>query len=324
MTCITGKTQHSRFYSFHMHIIRIYALLTGLLLLGACATRKATVYAPDQLLPSENALLWRISGKGLKQESYLYGTIHVIPKADFRLSESARAALERSRRVAFEIDMRDMTNLSAQFSLIGKASMRNGMTLRKLLSDDDYQLVKERIAEKGLPVAGSLERVKPLFLSMMLGSDDTEAGANRQAMTSVEMELYRLCKKKRIESAGLETIDYQMSLFDSIPYEAQARMLVEMVRKSDASESGELSRMFEMYARQDINSMQKTISDESDQLIQYEHLLLTRRNQNWIPVIERMMREKPTFFAVGAGHLAGDQGVIALLRSRGYRVEAIP
>ncbi|MFN4079884.1 MAG: TraB/GumN family protein [Saprospiraceae bacterium] len=305
-----------------MHITRICVILTVALLLGACAGRKAAVYAPEQLLPSENALLWRISGKGMKQESYLYGTIHVIPKAEFRLSEQARAALERSRRVAFEIDMRDMTNLRAQFNMLGKASMRDGMTLSKLLSEEDYQLVKTRMSERGLPMIGPLERVKPLFLSMMLGSDD-EVGGSRQAMTSVEMELYRMCRKKRLESAGLETIDYQLSLFDSIPYEAQARMLVEAVRGADANNADELSKMFEMYARQDINAMQKSISSDDEGLMKYERLLLTQRNQNWIPVMERMMREKTTFFAVGAGHLAGPQGVIALLRGRGYRVDAI-
>lgn len=194
-----------------MHITRIWAVLTVSLLLGACAGRKASVYTSEQLLPSENALLWRISGKGMKQESYLYGTIHVIPKADFKLSEQTRAALERSRRVAFEIDMRDMTNLRAQFSMLGKASMRDGMTLSKLLSEEDYQLVKTRMSERGLPMIGPLERVKPLFLSMMLGSDDMEAGVSRQAMTSVEMELYRLCRKKtprkrRIGNGGLPVV----------------------------------------------------------------------------------------------------------------------
>ena len=140
-------------------------------------------------------------------------------------------------------------------------------------------------------------------------------------MTSVEMELYRLARRRKLESGGLETTSYQISIFDSIPYEAQARMLVESLRRTDDG-TDEYGQMMDLYRAGDINAMQGMIANDATGMSQYEEILLQRRNRNWIAVMSRMMREKPTFFAVGAGHLGGQNGVIALLRKEGYRVEA--
>jgi len=142
-------------------------------------------------------------------------------------------------------------------------------------------------------------------------------------MTSVEMELYRLTRRQKLESTGLETAAYQMSIFDSIPYEAQAKMLVDGLRSTDQADEGEseLDMMLKLYRDQDIMAMQSMISDVQYGMSNYEEILLNKRNRNWIPVMSRLMREKPTIFAVGAGHLGGASGVVALLRREGYRVE---
>lgn len=295
--------------------------------LGGCKSGGKAVYAPDKVVPTENALLWKISGNGLKKASYLYGTIHMIPKEDFILSAATRTAFDNSKRVAFEIDMKEMTNFRTQLSLMTKAFMAGGKTLKDLLSAEDYGLVRQKMDEKGLP-GGMFERMKPMFLSMMFSSDEGEMTnplAGDGKITSVEMELYRMAKRRRMESAGLETAGYQMSIFDSIPYTAQAQMLVESLRSTEKKGDGpsELDRMMELYKTQNISAMQHMISDEESGMANYEDILLNRRNQNWIPVMGRMMREKVTFFAVGAGHLGGPSGVIALLRKSGYRVDAI-
>ena len=85
----------------------------------------------------------------------------------------------------------------------------------------------------------------------------------------------------------------------------------------------DFEEMIRLYREQDIHAMQNSISDEGSGIAAYEEILLKRRNRNWIPIMARMMREKTTFFAVGAGHLGGESGVIALLRTNGYRVEPV-
>lgn len=298
--------------------ILFYALVFAAI--GCKPAQKAVAYTPDNIVPTEKSIAWKISGNGLKKPSYLYGTIHMIPKNDFELPGAIREGLDNVRKVAFEIDMKEMTNFRNQFSLISKSFMAGGKTLKDLLNAEDYKLVKSKMAERGLP-AGMFERMKPMFLSTMFSTEDP-ADAQAGAITSVEMELYRMCRNRRLETAGLETAAYQMAVFDSIPYEAQAKMLVDGLRSMDTTKSGEsqMDTLFQLYRDQNITAMQAMIGAESG-MGQYEDFLLKKRNQNWIPVMRRMMAEKPTLFAVGAGHLGGTYGVVALLRKEGYRVE---
>ena len=298
----------------------LVAFIVGL---GACKSGGKMTYAPEKIVPTEKSVFWKISGNGLKKSSYLYGTIHLIPKDDFKIPAAVENALGDSKRVAFEIDMKEMTNFRTQMSLMTKSFMAGGKTLKDLLTPEDYGLVKSKMEEKGLP-GGMFERMKPMFLSTLLtNEEDGSKTPSSGSMTSVEMELYRLSRRQKLESTGLETAAYQMSIFDSIPYEAQAKMLVDGLRSTDQAVEGEseLDMMLKLYRDQDISAMQSMISDVQYGMSNYEEILLNKRNRNWIPVMNRLMREKPTIFAVGAGHLGGASGVVALLRKEGYRVE---
>ena len=151
-----------------------------------------------------------------------------------------------------------------------------------------------------------------------MGGGDLQSGA----VVSYEMEFMEMAKPKKKEMAGLETIEYQMSIFDSIPYKAQAQMLVESIQAGDAG-SDELDEMVKLYKDQDLAGMQKMFKSEEGGIGEYEDVMLTNRNRNWIPIMGKMMTEKITFFAVGAGHLGGETGVINLLRKEGYSVRPL-
>lgn len=303
-----------------MQILKLWSWFLLAIALAGCHSSKKITYSPDQVIPTEKALLWKISGNGLKKPSYLLGTIHLIPKDKFQFSDATYDALADSRRVTFEIDMKEMTNIVAQFSLLSKAFMSGGKTLKDLLPPEDYTFVKQKLDTKGMP-STMLERMKPMFLSTLFTSDEESGLGNMTNMTSVEMELYRQVKRRKLESAGLETAAYQMGIFDSIPYEAQARMLVETLRNTEGADT-DFDKMIELYRQKDINAMEAMMDEPSYGMNDYQDILLRNRNRNWIPVMGRMMREKPTLFAVGAGHLGGGAGVIALLRMEGYQVEA--
>jgi uncharacterized protein YbaP (TraB family) len=300
-------------------LVTLWAFSTG------CHTSQKVIYAPDTVAPTDKSLLWRITENGLKQPSYLFGTIHLIAKDDLHFSEATLHALERTKKITFEIDMKEMTSLRTQFSLLTKSFMKDGKTLKDLLSATDYQFVREKMDEKGLP-SGMFERIKPMFLSMMLTNDEGGGMGNGKdsKMTAVEMELWHIAKKQKKKSGGLETAEYQMSIFDKIPYEDQAKMLIDGLRTvTPEGGENEMERMTKLYQNQDIEAMQEMIGGDSTGMAEYEDLLLGQRNRNWISVMGRMMLEQPTFFAVGAGHLGGQGGVVALLRKEGYRVEAL-
>ena len=273
-------------------------------------------------LPTENALLWKINGNGLENPSYLYGTIHLIPKKDFFLTPSTKEAFKAAERVAFEINMEEMNDMTMIFSLMGKIMMEDGKRLSDLLTDEEYKLVDKTFSEKGMPLM-MLERIKPMFLTVFASDDASlENGGMDENTMSYEMEFMNMANSAEMEMAGLETIDFQLSMFDSIPYEAQAKMLVETLKSPDDG-SDQFDEMVNMYKSQNINAMQKMIEGDSEGVGDYEELLLTNRNKNWIPLIDKMAKEKTTFFAVGAGHLGGENGVVSLLREAGFILTAI-
>lgn len=273
---------------------------------------------PTATAEKENALLWEISGNGLATPSWLYGTIHLIGKDDFFLSDSTKSFIEQAEKVTFEINMEEMNDMSAQFGMLMKAFMEDGKTLKSLLSKEDYELVQNHFEKIGLPLF-MFERIKPMFLTVMASGDMSPDAMSSGEMLSYEMEIMELSNGKEI--GGLESMEFQMSVFDSIPYDAQAQMLVESIKSAGAGDE-DFAKMVEMYKNQDIQGMVDMMG-EDEGIAEYEDLLLNTRNQNWIPVMGEMMKKQPTFFAVGAGHLGGKKGVISLLRGEGYTLKAV-
>ena len=204
----------------------IFSLLLALLVSSApllaqvmdIETGETNSFAPTA---EENALLGRISGNDLATPSDLYGTIHLIGKDDFFLTDSTKIFLDQAELVTFEINMEDMMDLGAQMGLLMKSFMEDGKTLRDLLNDEDYALVKAHFDKIGLPLF-MLERIKPMFLTVMASGDMSPDAMQTGEMVSYELEFMELAQAGKKKMGGLETMEFQMSVFDSIPYEAQA------------------------------------------------------------------------------------------------------
>lgn len=277
-------------------------------------SQSAAEYAPQ-----ENSLLWEISGNGLSSPSWLFGTIHMIGKEDFFFTETMQQAFDQASQVTFEINMEEMSDISVIMPLMMKAFMSNNTTLRDLLDETSYGLVEQHFNQLGMPMM-FLDRIKPMFLSALGAEDMMMAQTDNNAIVSYEFELMEMAAKQGKAVDGLETAEYQMSMFDSIPYDVQARMLVASIQQNGGEADDEYRKMVDLYKEQNISAMGSLIQEEGDEMANYENLLLTNRNRNWIPVMADMMKKQSTFFAVGAGHLGGPNGVIALLRQAGFTV----
>ena len=266
---------------------------------------------------SSKSLLWKVTGNDLSAPSYVFGTIHMIDAEDYFLPNGTLTALEQSSLVVFEIDMNEMTDITKLMPLMQKAMMDGDVSLKDLLSDEEYALVKSHFAELGLPLF-FLEKIKPMFLTVFATGDFSPGDLQSGRIKSYEMEFAELAKDGSKEIAGLETIEYQIGIFDAIPYEDQAKMLIEAIKSSDTEDSS-LQELVELYKQQDVEGLYQMMKgDES--IGEYEDILLNQRNNNWIPIMEDMMTNGATFFAVGAGHLGGPNGVLQLLRQKGYKV----
>lgn len=296
-----------------------WIFLVCLLFMG-CKSTSQTTGKKETTPEIENSLLWEIEGEGLDKTSYLFGTIHMIGKEDFVLTAPTQKAFDDSERVAFEIDLEEMMDVSAMMPLMMKAFMANDTTLSDLLTEEQYTKVDKHFQKLGIPLM-FLERLKPMFLSMM-ASEDLTTGQATGDIVSYEMKLMERANSQSKEIDGLETAEFQMSMFDSIPYKVQAHMLMDALEGTGDGNSADFDLMVDLYKKQDIAAMQQLMEGDGT-LGQYEDLLLVQRNKNWIPIMADMMTKNSVFFAVGAGHLGGQMGVVNLLRQAGYTVKPI-
>ncbi|WP_296313826.1 TraB/GumN family protein [Winogradskyella sp. UBA3174] len=262
----------------------------------------------------ENSTLWKIEGNGLEKASYLFGTIHIT--CDATIEDDVKKALDATSQVVLEIDMDDP---NMQSKMMQGMYMKDGQKLKDLVSPEDYAAVDSLfIKNMGMSVK-VIENIKPFFLTAMLYPKLLDC-----PMQSFETELMKVAKEQGEEVNGLETIEDQLKVFDDIPYKAQAEDLVRSAKDNMTYDKETFSKMLDIYKKEDINAMIEMMNDENfTSVAEHQDELLDNRNKNWIPRIAEYAKEQPTFFGVGAGHLAGDNGVINLLRKAGYTLTAV-
>jgi uncharacterized protein YbaP (TraB family) len=125
-----------------------------------------------------------------------------------------------------------------------------------------------------------------------------------------------------MNQVGLEAIDLQMKILDTIPIQTQINDMVTSINEGKAS-IRTFNEMIEVYKTQNIEKLHQLTVSEDSGIANFEDVFLNNRNQSWIPVIEDLIKKQPTFIAVGAAHLGGNKGVISLLKSKGYIVEPV-
>lgn len=271
--------------------------------------------------PLEKSLLWKITGKGIKP-SYLFGTIHIIGAKDYLWTPTMDKALKKTQKLVTEIDM--SKQLSMAITMMQLAPMKDGKTLEELLSKEDYAMVKKYFTEETKSNEAKMtfsvaQNWQPMLLMSALYPEMIDG-----PVKMYEMELVKIAKEEDMEFGGLETVEDQMKIFHGIPYEDQAKMLVETIQKLKESDgiSTELQTMIEGYKTQDVDGMLEDMGEELNDMGNPD-ALINDRNKNWIPQIIATSKKTRTFYAVGAGHLGGENGVIRLLRKQGYKVTPV-
>ncbi len=259
-----------------------------------------------------NSLLWKVEGENI-QTSYLYGTIHLLPQDAFEIKDKVKEAFNSSEQIVLELDMDDP---SMQMKMMQNAAMKGGVTLDQVFSEEEYDAVSNAVKEQMGVGLEMLNTMKPFIISSMLIGTLIEGPPASYEMTFVQM-----AKEKELEIIGLETVEDQMAIFDKIPYEEQAKDVVEMVQNQEEVRQ-EFAKMVEAYANEDIDGLYDIIDEYADTEAEMDEMIV-KRNQRWIPLIGEFASEKTSFFGVGAGHLGGSEGVINLLKEAGYTVTPI-
>ena len=269
------------------------------------------VYAQKE----DKSLLYEISGNGLSKPSYIFGTIHVICKDEFFMPQVVKDKFATTEQVYLELDMDDPSMMTEmQKSMM----MTDGKTLKSIMSEADYQKVATFFKDSLKTNIAMMNSFKPFVLSSM--TIPVMLGCPMQGYEEV---FVKLAKEQNKEIKGLEMVKEQFDAIDNMGMEKQAQlMLVKMVDNWTKGKM-EMKTMIKNYRNQDIEALLKDMANASTADANFEKDLLENRNRNWIPRIDAIVKTKPTFFGVGAGHLGGKTGVLALLKKQGYTVKAI-
>lgn len=278
------------------------------------STLLLTAYSSFSQPPTEKSLLWQINSANATKPSFLFGTIHLLCPDDIIVDDVLHEKFNATQQLFLELDLDNKTEMMQAMEEI---KMKEDTSLHMLLDKTQYDLAAASFMQlANLPLA-LFNYTKPLLTMSaiypgLLGCPAAEAW---------ETQFVRRAKQNSIEIKGLETTAEQIEVLDAIPYGIQAGMLAGSLLDTDSLKSDFL-RMINLYKQKDINGLYKSTLEDQD-FASYEAILLHNRNKNWVPKIINEINSMPTFFAVGAAHLGGENGIIHLLRKAGYTVTAV-
>jgi uncharacterized protein YbaP (TraB family) len=290
---------------------KVLLMTAGLLSIGLIAWK-----GERRAAGTPHALLWKVSGKGLKQPSYLFGTMHVLCADEAALSKDLKAAIASCDEVYFEIKLDD---IGAMLGAMKYMMMNDDKRLSDVLNPGDYQKVKEYFSKHASLVPfGMLERFKPLLISSLIEEENMNCQATDGMELSIMKEVHPLNKPIR----GLETVEFQAGLFDSIPYTQQAKELMSYIDSAEEYKKMTLE-LAEVYKKQDLDQIDELSRKGDPGMDGYMDLLLYDRNRKWARNLDTLFPQRSLLVAVGAAHLPGPGGLIDLLKKEGYTLTPV-
>ena len=278
--------------------------------------------ASDQLAfsQSQRSFLWRVQSK--TNTVYVLGSIHFFKKEAYPLHQKIENAFDQSEVLVVEANVNDIAKLDIE-KLVESAMYPDPETLERHVSAETYGLIKKETGRVGIPLE-LINRQKPWFLALLLESlellklgFDPNYGIDKYFLS-------RATGKKKI--VELESLDYQIDLLSKFSDQEQELFLLYTVK--DLRVLGqELDRLTQAWISGDAKGMESIMTrgfvEDSRMSSVYEKLIL-ERNRSMASKIEEFLRNKEIYFAVvGAAHLVGNQGIIEILKGKGYLVEQL-
>lgn len=277
-------------------------------------------------LPGNAQLLYKVEGNGLSSPSYILGTHHRAPLEILDSVPSWKAAFDQSGQVVGEVDLSG-GQLAMAMKMQPYMMAPVDSTLSKVLSKDDYSRAsrefKEIVPDNMLDLS-TLDMLKPMAISTMVTKVIYDKEMKPQdSQEQLDSYFQTLAQESGKKIVGLETVEQQADLvFCSRPITDQAKSLLEMLDNPEEV-AEQASKLTDAYMRQDLAALLEISEKEKegdDSADTFFHLVLDKRNADWLSKLPGIMAETPSFIAVGALHLAGDKGLVEGLRSKGYTV----
>lgn len=275
------------------------------------AQQSKTVKQPKQE-KNDNSLLWKIEGNGLTQPSYVYGTIHMLCAPDFEIKEKVNTAFNSTSNLVMELDMDDPKEIQEMQDM-----MKSKTTLSSLLTDDEEKKADAILkSELGISLK-QVDNISPAGLMSISIMSSYACPPTEMKMYEAEFVIKAKAQNKKI--GGLETIADQMA---TVGKSYDIHEIIKQIALK-AEYAAILAEMTKAYKEQNLPKLYETVTDKRFMDENAKKAMLTIRNEKWIAKMPAIMKQESTFFAVGAGHLYGNDGVITLLRNKGFKVTPV-
>ena len=261
-------------------------------------------------------MLFRVRGPN-GATVYILGSVHLLSPDAGKLPAEVDSAFAKAKTVAFETSI-DSVQMRAQEMLL-KARYAPGQSLKTSLTPAGLAKADSVVRMYGLSL-DQLDGFKPWFVSIAL-TQMVMMKAQFQPQYGVDIQLNTRAKEAHKNIVGLESVDFQMNLFDTISPEDQERMITS--NKGPEESAKELDKIKNAWLAGDLAGLENLFKEEAESP-KMADIMLNNRNASWVPQIDQMLKGKDdVLVVVGAAHLVGKKGVLEMLRAKGYTIDLL-
>ena len=284
--------------------------------LGGLAVAAALVAGAASADPAA----WRILGSD-GGEIVLFGSMHMLRSQDYPLPVAVDGLIDRAETIVMEIDLDDLDLVAQQRFILDKALLPQGTELAEVIDAELYGILEQGTADVGLDL-NLLKRFEPWFLSMTV----LELGMRKigfQAERGIEQYVLNLARESGKEVLGLETVEFQIGIFDEMTPELQEEFLAQTLTELEEAETA-MNAMADAWRAGELEPLSKELLTSFDEFPGLYDTLVTERNDKWVGALEDMLDDGERYLVVvGALHLVGPDNVVDLFKARGHSVQRI-
>jgi len=265
-------------------------------------------------------LLWKVSDAN--NSLYLLGSFHLLKPGDYPLAASTDAAFADAEKLVFEIPPAELNSpdLGARMA---KAAMRaDGKSLQQSLPPETWRKLEDYGKARGLPVTG-LQGFEAWFVTLMISMVEMQR-LGLDPELGLDRHFASLATKAGKATAGLETGDQQIAMFDGMTPAQQLQLVQDTLDELDGAD-GRIDQLHALWRTGDGDALFAQTGGEMK--AKYPALyarLDSDRNRAWVPELQKMLdgaSQDDVLVVVGAMHLLGEDGLVALLKAKGYKIE---
>ncbi|HEY7292872.1 MAG TPA: TraB/GumN family protein [Vicinamibacterales bacterium] len=262
---------------------------------------------------------WRVSSP--RGSMYLVGSVHLLTKDFYPLSPALEKAYKDSDLLVEEVDMAEMTTPGAQMTMLTRGMQPSAKPIDKVLSPETMTALSKKAEELGLPLE-ALKQFKPWMIALTIEAMEWQK-AGFDAELGLDKHFYDRAQGDGKSVMGLETVDYQLSRFDEMSPALQDQLLRETLKDVD-TEQANMTKLIASWRAGDAAEVERVVLKDLADNPQLYKLLLTDRNKNWLPKLDALFsRSGSAMVVVGAAHLVGPDGLLAMFKAKGYKIEQL-